>query len=220
MSNKILDMLKKAINHLRFSLLSETQELPMVMTEKEKELFLQEAENASHYLEFGSGGSTLAMLKYSRAKIHAVESDLNWLEQLRSHRRISHAEKTGRLMFFHADIGPTKKWGFPKDNQYKERFPIYSSGIFSTIDNDHIDFALVDGRFRVACVLQVLLNCHRNKRLKIAIHDFWNREQYHVLLPFLQPYKTADSLGIFKPAKAFNRPAMEQLYESHRFVKK
>ena len=57
--------------------------------------------------------------------------------------------------------------------------------------------ALIDGRFRVACTLKLILECHKNSDLKILIHDFWDREEYHVVLRYLDIVDKADTIGLF-----------------------
>ncbi|WP_232473249.1 hypothetical protein [Brachyspira sp. SAP_772] len=63
---------------------------------------------------------------------------------------------------------------------------------------NNIDTILVDGRFRVACVLNSIFYC---RNAVIIIHDFFNREYYNVLLNYLDIVEKADTLGVFKIKK-------------------
>ena len=92
------------------------------------------------------------------------------------------------------NIGPTRKWVYTESNNCRPLFPSYSASIFEAIDTRAIDFALVDGRFRIACTLKIILGCHVNNTLEIAIHDFWHRENYHLVLKYLNVVDRADSL--------------------------
>ena len=56
---------------------------------------------------------------------------------------------------------------------------------------------LVDGRFRVACALQLLLRS-RKKTPRILVHDFTPREYYHVLLKFFDVIEQADTAVILE----------------------
>ena len=59
----------------------------------------------------------------------------------------------------------------------------YHQAIWDAVDASKLDFVLVDGRFRVACALQLLLRT-REKTPLIMVHDFTPREYYH---DFWQP---------------------------------
>ena len=51
---------------------------------------------------------------------------------------------------------------------------------------------LIDGRFRVACALNVLK--HINRDTYVYIHDFTDRPKYHVLLNYYEIVDKADRL--------------------------
>src|SRR5690606_18853321 len=154
------------------------------MTKNEQKVFNNHIKNSKYYLEFGSGGSTLRILQKSKAKIYSVESSSDWIDYLCKYFIIRNAREK-RLFFHHVDIGQTKGWGYPVSKESIELVPNYSNSIFNTLDAGKIDTVLIDGRFRVACVLSVILNITSNKNTTILIHDFWNREKYHRVLKYL-----------------------------------
>lgn len=121
-----------------------------------------------------------------------------------------------RLYIFPVNIGPTREWGYPELNNDKNLFEAYSSSIFESIDRKSIDLALVDGRFRVACTLKIILSCHENKHLKILIHDFWNREHYHVVLKYLDVVKKADTIGLFTINNDVDIKSVQNDYEVYK----
>ena len=49
------------------------------------------------------------------SRLVSVETDLGWIGKLREMPAISEAERQGRLIFVHVDIGPVGKWGKPID---------------------------------------------------------------------------------------------------------
>lgn len=165
-----------------------------VMTKKEKKLFDNIIQNSFSYLEFGLGGSTIRALKKSDAIVYSVESSKKWIENMLQYK-ILNKEAKKRLFIHYVNIGPTKMWGYPTSDSSRKLFPLYSSSVFKSIDCDKIDSVLVDGRFRVACCLNMILNA--NKQVKLLIHDFWKREHYFVLLKYLEVKDRADSLGLF-----------------------
>jgi hypothetical protein len=57
------------------------------------------------------------------------------------------------------------------------------------------DLYLVDGRFRVACFMQIILHAHPDAL--IAIHDFANRPQYHVIYDVAREIAVRENLSVF-----------------------
>ena len=53
------------------------------MSTDEQKIFNKYIKNSKHYLEFGSGGSTLHTLLNSKTKIHSVESSIDWINYMR-----------------------------------------------------------------------------------------------------------------------------------------
>lgn len=185
---------------------------PFIMSKGEIAVFDDAIKRSRHYLEFGLGGSSLRAILKSKAKIYTVESSLEWLTYMRKYFIVRRYESK-RLNIFMVDIGPTKEWGRPVSDQPLEIFESYSSAIFSSIDKRLIDLALVDGRFRVACTLKLILECYQNKYLKILIHDFWKREHYHVVLKYLETEVKVDTLGLFSIKSGIDLGLVEKDYE-------
>ncbi|WP_417521363.1 hypothetical protein [Marinobacter sp.] len=188
---------------------------PFRMSNAEIMVFEEEVKKSKHYLEFGLGGSTLRAIQKSNAMIYTVESSSEWLEFMRKYIIIKYFEKK-RLSIFLVNIGPTGDWGYPKSDVALEIFEKYSSGIFDVIGSGSIDLALIDGRFRVACTLKLILECHENSSLRILIHDFWDREQYHIVLKYLNTLRRVDTLGFFSIADNVDIEAVRADYEAYK----
>ena len=162
------------------------------------------------------------MLAYlSLAKIISVESDGNFIKFISQNEILSQIlkEQNPRVKFVHIDIGKTKEWGYPQDDSKKDCHPLYSQQIFTLLSKDEIkdiDTYFVDGRFRVACILSILLHC--NKNAIIIIHDFWNRECYHIVLDFLEFVDRVETLGVFKPKNPFDKARVKNLLKEYEFV--
>ncbi|MCZ9838861.1 hypothetical protein OFR22_13900 [Brachyspira hyodysenteriae] len=226
MNKKLVDKIvwyipfKNLRNDIRNFLVSlETNiRLPILMTEDERELFVKSISESKEYLEFGSGGSTFIVLKTTNANIISIESDINWINHMRDNKTIFEEEQFCRLKFVHIDIGEISIMGMPKDKSKLESYPKYSEEIFKILDKNHInkiDTVLIDGRFRVACVLNTILNC--NKNIKIIIHDFFNREEYHILLNYLDTIEKSNSLGVFKIKENINTDEINKLIEKYKY---
>ena len=190
-------------------------QMPLCMhaSNAEVNLFLKHTLECKNYLEFGAGGSTLTMLYATLANIISVESDLNFLHSLAKIPQISHALQTKRLQFLHIDIGQTGAWGVPKNLEKEENFPLYSGYVFQSLNNWPIDVVFIDGRFRVACVLNALLNCAESP--KIIIDDFFDREFYQCVLEFLEVIDRVDSMGVFVPKKELDKEKITRLLQEY-----
>lgn len=188
-----------------------------IMSRKEKSVFDEAIRESGHYLEFGMGGSTLRALQKSKAVIYTVESSPAWIDHMRGYLLIRRFEKT-RLHVFPVDIGPVRHWGYPSSDAFRNEYEAYSSKVFHLIDSRLVDLALIDGRFRVACALKTILECHGNAKIRILIHDFWERPQYHVLLRYLDVMKRVDSIGLFSIKRDIDLKEAEKDYEDYKLT--
>ena len=117
------------------------------------------------YFEFGSGGST-NLASYYNITTYSVESDINWHKQLK---------KNGiKANYITVDL-KAKNYGYAGKktslNDWKKYIQAYKSEFNANI-------ILIDGRFRVACALDIFSKI-KNDTL-ILVHDYF-REQYHIL---------------------------------------
>ena len=125
------------------------------------------------------------------------------------------SQENGRLKFNCFDIGKTEKWSRPISDEKRDNYPDYSVGIYQNINSKDIDLAFIDGRFRVACVLGVILNC--SKDIKILVHDYPEREYYHVIEEFLDIVEIADTLYSFKIKDNVDIERVKELYEEYKY---
>ncbi|MDR2892511.1 MAG: hypothetical protein LBV80_05440 [Deltaproteobacteria bacterium] len=166
-------------------------------------------------LEFGSGGSTQLFFECGAKYLCSVDSDPDWLKKLTGNPEVRVYYKHGRWTPIHANIGPVGRWGAPAEPVPTSDWLNYTVNCWDIIPEIDYDFALIDGRFRVASVCQVLLRCGD---LPIAVHDFWERPWYHVVLPYLKLLERVDSLGVFRPAPGLNRQDLDKLLQAHLYV--
>lgn len=168
------------------------------------------------YLEFGAGESTVhAAGLPSIERIDSVESSAAFIEgTLRPRPEIALALAAGRLVFHVIDIGPVGQWSDPIGAAQRAQWPGYALRVFDT-PSAH-DLALVDGRFRVACTLACLL--HAPPECRLAIHDFWSRPEYHLLLEFLDVVDRADTLGVFVRKPAINVRRVRRLLHRYQYL--
>lgn len=203
------------------------------MDENEAGYLLQQLRKSSSYFEFGSGKSTMMACESNpELQLHTVESDMSWHAALRAANdclRMGSASDAGllsnnnvsRVHFYYVDIGETEAWGYPVTRSYEDtlRYDAYSSvmtsSVFKAFPAD-IDLVLIDGRFRVACVLQVLINTH--KSTSILVHDFVGRDSYAPVLLFADVIKRAGETLVVLRRKVDLRPSdvllMREMYSA------
>ena len=133
------------------------------------------------YFEFGSGGST-NLASYYKVKTYSVESDAIYHQKLK---------KSGiRANYITIDL-KVNGLGYPgeetKVDDWKKYIQAYKSEYNANI-------ILIDGRFRVACALDIFQKI-KNETI-ILIHDY-GRKEYHILENFYIKVKTWDSLVLF-----------------------
>ena len=164
-------------------------------------MFKQYVANATNYSEFGSGGSTVYIDGCVNIKeIVSIESNEEFARNV--------SLKCSRTHVRHIHIGPAHFWGHPSDASTISRWPSYSQADIGTPD-----LVLVDGRFRVACILQVCLN-HPNSIL--MVHDFWNRLEYGCVLPFLDVIDRVDTLLVARVKDLNDSVKIQELYEEYK----
>jgi len=187
------------------------------MSPQERALFIECIKDAKNYLEFGTGGSTIAALEQMSNRegiIYCLESSREWVtHMIGTYEQIRDGLASHRLIFEYVDIGKTKEWGVPVDEERKNYWPEYSSTVFA--NKKDFDLILVDGRFRVACALAAILATSENT--VIMLHDFPSRPQYHTLLKYLDAIAMADSLVVFRKRPNLDMKNVAEEYEKYKY---
>ena len=116
----------------------------------------------------------------------------------------------------HVDIGPTKEWGYPDGEARRDDWRSYHERIWADPEASRADFYLVDGRFRVACFAQVLL--HAAPDALIAIHDFANRPDYHVVHDVAREVARTENLSVFLRRRDYDPRRALAILEEHALV--
>ena len=127
------------------------------------------------YLEFGSGGSTLLANRLGIPSI-TVESDRFYAAAVR--RALPSPEKAKILT---PDMGLTGPWGMPIFSR-ERKGPRYVGAPFGLLGDRFPDLIFVDGRYRVACVLESARQAAAAKATAtVLLDDYVGRSSYHVL---------------------------------------
>lgn len=160
------------------------------MTAAEVTQFELQLAGLGSLLEFGCGGSTLVAARQVR-RIVSVDSDPAWLGRVQAEV----AREVVEFTPFHADIGPVGEWGYPTDEDRIRDWPRYHTQIWRGL-NGSPDAVLIDGRFRVACLLQSIIHCKPD--CIFLFHDFRDRPHYHVVLKHADVLARVDTLAVLR----------------------
>lgn len=165
------------------------------MKPSEVAFFTEELGRARRYMEFGSGGSTVLASRMVE-KVATVESDPLWIGRVLREA----GENRNRIHPILVDVGPVGALGYPSDTRTRALWPNYHEEPWGRLGRTDFDLYLVDGRFRVACFLQVLLRAKPDAR--ILVHDYRPRPHYHVMERVGRLEREVGSLALFVPRQA------------------
>ena len=145
-------------------------------------------------LEYGSGGSTILAATTPHDFIASVESDKAWAQNLSAVLNRDFPDAPVNLYW--ADIGQTKSWGRPKNDQNWRNFHLYPTSVWDQPWFQHPDLVLIDGRFRVACFMTTALRITRP--VTVLFDDYTPRKFYHWVENFFQPIECVGRMARFE----------------------
>ena len=154
--------------------------------------FLDKLKKSKFYFEYGSGSSTLIANDLNK-KFISIELDKKYYLELK--KKI----KNDQVKFF--NIGPVGEFSYPIF-KLKKKIVNYINSIDTYLsDEDYPDLILIDGRFRIACCLNILKHIQK-KSLKVLIllDDYEKRESYKILNKFFK-IKSIGRMAILKALK-------------------
>lgn len=143
----------------------------LTFPEAESAYLRQAYGRAGVILEYGSGGSTVLAAQLG-ARVFSVESDRAWAERMAAQL----APISDRAVVHYADIGRTGEWGKPLATRAATRFHGYALSVWDRADFEHPDLVLIDGRFRAACLVAVMLRASRPTT--VLMDDYEGRRYY------------------------------------------
>lgn len=173
------------------------------------------------YLEYGSGGSTVEAVQ-SVDLVVSVETDQRFLTFVQRK-----ANSVGAFHPIHVDVGWISKWGRPlvtwRSETRLRRWREYPQAPWALFDRlgVHPDFIFVDGRFRVACVLESFMRLPDHVDCRFMMDDFQGRgNMYGPVLEFAETVESQDRAISFYRCRHFDREKcgviLERHYSDHR----
>ena len=179
--------------------------------------FREQLEKARNYLEYGSGGSTI-LANQMVTNLVSVDSDASFLADVR--RKLEQNDRRAMTKLIHVNIGLTQHWGMPvftkPTRRRVRRWEEYAKApwrYFRTIGQQP-DLILVDGRFRVACVLESLLSLSPLSETQILLDDYVGRPEYCVV----EQYADVEMVGrmaVLRPRRLLDRIQVRRLVRQY-----
>ncbi len=183
------------------------------MSSQERVLFESFLGCAANYLEFGAGGSTYVAANLVRCSVTSVDSSRDWLKNVEIACKGLGSAIVPNLLL--ADIGPIGDWGVPTDPGTRGQWPSYHEQVWQDDQNAGCDLFFVDGRFRVACCMQILKRCSPDSFL--IVHDFKSRAHYHVLKDVAREVASAQDLSVFCPIRTVDSHKIDAILFVHQY---
>jgi hypothetical protein len=179
--------------------------------------FSEQLAKARNYLEYGSGGSTI-LANQLVSNLVSVDSDAGFLGDVR--RKLAEHDRRATIKLIHVNIGLTQHWGMPvftkPTRRRLRRWEEYARApwrYFRTIGQQP-DLILVDGRFRVACVLESLLSLSPLSETQILLDDYVGRPHYEVVEQFAD-IELAGRMAILRPRMLADRIQVRRLVRQY-----
>jgi protein O-GlcNAc transferase len=208
--NEIIEVLKE----IRF-LVKPEYESPNLgaMMDEDLKSFLLKICSGRNVLEFGSGGSTLLIGPKSK-KMISIESDVKFIKTLKPKMSLQ-----PKIKLIHANIGPTTFYGKPLEITkvlFKRKFKNYTNIKKILLDESNFepDVILIDGRFRVACFLQCIIEY--DTPIIIIFDDYFDRPYYHIIDQLLIfPENRIHNTAVFAIENYKNIPLAKELLKDY-----
>lgn len=158
------------------------------------------------FLEFGSGGSTVLANRLGVPSV-TVESDRFYAATV---RKVLPSPDKARILT--PRMGITSEWGMPVLGKARKG-PRYVHAPFDQLEDRFPDLIFVDGRYRVACVLESARQAaEAHRTTTVLLDDYANRPHYQVLEQLLGEPEHVGRDAIFFVG---DRPIEEEVVEPY-----
>jgi len=168
---------------------------------------------ANSVMEYGLGESTFIAAAVGVPRYLGMDSDAGWVSQARD-------ASPSHFQFTSGDIGTTREWGFPTQPKLAKSMLLYEV-MPLWAQAEAFDVYFIDGRWRPACVLLSFLHASaRGGRggigdetsIKVGIHDYIGRKQYHRLEEILTLVEKSEQAAFFQRKPTTTDDDIMELY--------
>jgi len=184
----------------------------IIMHKPEIRFFRKTLEDAEVYFEFGLGGSTvLAANEYSNIKkIAGIDSKKQWRDRV-----LNNIQEKDKVDLRYIEMGECTKKGTPlvKNLEIWTKYPesIHEFDILP-------DLVLVDGRWRMACLIQtILLSRKLGFNPKILLHDAL-RPHYKEVGDLCEKIGEEKTLILLEQKKSVKTAILEEKYDHYKHL--
>lgn len=183
-----------------------TELLNMSMPNIERALFLETVYDAQNYLEWGSGYTTMIvpLLINKQFTVYSIEHVQEWCDKLRGEASIQIALTLKYLTYSCVDTGYTEwnVYGRPKETYNVTHIVEKYVNEIDKFPLKQWDVVFIDGRFRMACALKLLIDNRIHSDSVVMVHDYllnWpQRKHYPIMNKYFDRIQLVNSLAFFK----------------------
>lgn len=168
-------------------------------SKKSNNFFIKSIRKSRFYFEYGSGNSTLLAEKFCKNYI-SIELDKSFFDLM-----LKSLKQKNKIKHF--DIGPVGEFSYPLFKNKKKIIKYITLINKFFLKKKFPNLILIDGRFRVACCINLYFLLKKYKKNPIIIlDDFEKRKHYQVLKKIFYINKIG-RMGILKIKKKLkNKP--------------
>lgn len=160
---------------------------------KTNDFFKKTLKKTNFYFEYGSGNSTILIDKY-RKKFISVELDKKFYQLIYDNLK----RKSGIIF---VDMGVVGEFSYPIFKDKKKILEYIKTLNKFFTKNKFPDFILVDGRFRVACCINIYLLIKKFNRHPIVILDDYKKRNHYKILNKIFDIRKIGRMALLKIKK-------------------
>ncbi|NHC48150.1 hypothetical protein G9H65_02280 [Cytophagaceae bacterium 50A-KIRBA] len=159
------------------------------------EYLMREIKKYKSYLEYGSGSSTLYFSTYNNLNIVSIESDSFYAKAVRES-----VSSNSKAKVIDSETGITGYWGYPIlfANNGNKGWKYVNTPWRILGEEYQPDVVLIDGRYRVACAMNILLRAANKFKVTVMIDDYLGREEYIYFEKYCKLSKMVDRMAFFE----------------------
>lgn len=179
---------------------------PVFKSEQASEEFYRLLKRCDFYVEYGSGGSTLAAAKLSK-NFQSYESSRAFHKILNNKMQTSSPELASISDYLLFEYGPIRSWSIPFPSGlnkfiFAKKMCVYSEPHWKA-RGEFPDLILIDGRFRVSCALKNLAAL-KSKKFHLVVDDYAERPEYSVIEKYGNLRKVIGTTAFFEGIKTLD----------------
>ena len=163
--------------------------------------FIKMLKKSKFYFEYGSGSSTLQADKLKK-KFISIELDKSFMNLMN--------KKLNNKSVKFVGCGPVGEFSYPLIKNKKKILDYVKSINKYFRKNNYPDFILIDGRFRVACCINLFFLIKKNKaKATILLDDYEKRESYKILNKLFRVKKVGRMALLKKKQNSFRNISID-----------